>query len=275
MEEQCCSPLGWAYYYQEEGVEELKHSLLYSTLELEAAVLSAHEEISRKDDEILQLKGLLAEIIKERDEFQTKCQQLVLEKQLLFQQVQVLQAHSSKKHLDCPISSNTTSHEDDNIDLSPSHCDDNIIVASPPAVAAGGKDILPLPPPTVSPPPPPPEPPILDLMDKISIKKPLPEKGKFLQAVMEAGPLLQTLLLAGPLPQWQHPPPQLNSIDIPPVTISSPTAKILHQDPCLISPTSHGGFTNKRGMVNRESSDFSPKSKYQKVCSPIIIEPNI
>ncbi|KAK4383595.1 hypothetical protein Sango_2760400 [Sesamum angolense] len=270
MEEQC-SPLGWAYYYQEEGVEELKHSLLYSTLELEAAVLSAHEEISRKDDEILQLKGLLAEIIKERDEFQAKCQQLVLEKQLLFQQVQVLQAHPSKKHLDCPISSNTTSHEDDNIDLSPSHCDDNIVVPSPPA---GCKDTLPLPPPIVTAPPPGPL--VLDVIDKFSIKKPLPEKGKFLLAVMEAGPLLQTLLLAGPLPQWQHPPPQLNSTDIPPVTISSPTAKILHQDSCLISPTSHGGFTNKRAMVNKESSsDFSPKSKYQKVCSPIIIEPNI
>nr|GMD33630.1 probable basic-leucine zipper transcription factor R [Ipomoea batatas] len=43
-------------------------------------------------------------------------------------------------------------------------------------------------------------------------------------AVMEAGPLLQTLLLAGPLPQWQHPPPHLNSVDIPPVTISSAAA---------------------------------------------------
>ncbi|KAM1380064.1 hypothetical protein ACFX2I_021850 [Malus domestica] len=32
-------------------------------------------------------------------------------------------------------------------------------------------------------------------------EKPLPEKGKLLQAVIKAGPLLQTLLLAGPLPQ--------------------------------------------------------------------------
>lgn len=46
-------------------------------------------------------------------------------------------------------------------------------------------------------------------------KKPLPEKGKLLQAVMEAGPLLQTLLVAGPLPQWQHPPPRMDSTDIP------------------------------------------------------------
>ncbi|KAL8551632.1 hypothetical protein ACS0TY_000636 [Phlomoides rotata] len=252
MEEQC-SPLSWAFYYQDEGVEELKHSLLYSTLELEAAVISAHEEISRKDDEILQLKDFLAAIIKERDEFKAKCQQLVLEKQLLFQQV-----HSSNQQLlDCPISSGTTSNEEDNIDFSPSDCDDNIVVPSP-----GRKDARPLPPL-----------PIPDMTDKIPVKKSLPEQGKFLQAVMEAGPLLQTLLLAGPLPQWQHPPPQLNSVDIPPVTIPSPTTKIMHQDSCLVSPSTSGGFTNKRVMNMEISLDFSPK--YQKVCSPIIIDPNI
>lgn len=49
---------------------------------------------------------------------------------------------------------------------------------------------------------------------------PLPEKGKLLQAVMEAGPLLQTLLLAGPLPEWRHPPPPLDAVEIPPVAIS-------------------------------------------------------
>ncbi|KAF7833136.1 formin-like protein 2 [Senna tora] len=32
---------------------------------------------------------------------------------------------------------------------------------------------------------------------------------------MKAGPLLQTLLLAGPLPQWRHPPPPLDSFEIP------------------------------------------------------------
>ncbi|KAK6136157.1 hypothetical protein DH2020_030091 [Rehmannia glutinosa] len=273
MEAEQCSPLSWACYFQEEGVEELKHSLLYSTLELEAAVISAHEEISRKDDEIVQLRGLLAKIIKERDEIQSKCQELDLEKQLLFQQVQIL-AHSSKHHHhhidnNCPISSGTTSNEDDNTtnhhDLSASDCDDNINVVPSP----GCKDTLPL------------QKSILDVTDRVTLKKPLPEQGKFLQAVMEAGPLLQTLLLAGPLPQWQHPPPQLNSIDIPPVTISSPTTsskKILHnQDSCLISPTTSGGFTNKRGMVSLDGSDLiSPNSsKYQKVCSPIIIDPNI
>ncbi|XP_057798863.1 uncharacterized protein LOC131014791 [Salvia miltiorrhiza] len=258
MEEQC-SPLSWAYYFQEEGVEDLKQSLFYSTLELEAAVIASHEEISRKDDEIAQLKGLLAKIIKERDEFETKYQRLSLEKQLVFQRTQI-QAHSSKQQpLDCPISSGTTSNEDENNALCPSDCDDSLVVAS-----HGSKDSLPLIIPS--------QPAAEDVTDRVPIKKALPEQGKFLQAVMEAGPLLQTLLLAGPLPQWQHPPPQLSSGDIPPVTMSSPRSKLVHghQDSCLISPTtSGGGFTNKRGMLNREASDFSPTSKYQKICSPI------
>lgn len=187
-------------------------------MELEAAVIAAHEEISRKDDEIVQLKGLLAKIIEERDEFQTKCEQHALEKELIFKQVQV-------QALECSISSDTTSNEDDNNALSSS--DDNIVVS---------KDTLPL----------------ADVTDSIPIKKALPEQGKFLQAVMDAGPLLQTLLLAGPLPQWQHPPPQMNSVDIPPVTMSS------------LSPRS------KRGIHNNGVSDFSPTSKYQKICSPLI-----
>ncbi|KAL6586413.1 hypothetical protein OROMI_001401 [Orobanche minor] len=246
MEEQ------WAYYYQEEGVEDMKQSLLYSTLELEAALISAHDEISRKDDEILQLKGLLTKIIKEKDESQAKCQQLVLEKQMLFRQVQVL-AHSSKQQLDtCPISSGTTSNDDGpNLDMSPSDCDDSTVIAPS------------------SPPPTPPS--ISDMTNRVMLKKPLPEHGKFLQAVMEAGPLLQTLLLSGPLPRWQHPPPQLNSMDIPPVTIGSPN--VLSQDSCLSS----GGFTtNKRATVYRDiGSDFSPSSKYHKLVHQSSLTPTI
>ncbi|KAL6545387.1 hypothetical protein OROGR_009261 [Orobanche gracilis] len=253
MEEQ------WAYYYQEEGVGDMKQSLLYSTLELEAALISAHDEISRKDDEILQLKCLLTKIIKEKDESQAECQQLVLEKQMLFQQVQVL------AHLDtCPISSGTTSNDGGpNIDTSPSDCDDSTGIAPSPY---GCKDTPPL---TQSPPPPPPL--ISDMTDRVMLKKPLPEHGKFLQAVMEAGPLLQTLLLSGPLPRWQHPPPQLSSMDIPPVTIASPN--ILSQDSCLSS----GGFkTNKRATVYRDvGSDSSPSSKYHKLVHQSSLTPTI
>ncbi|XP_022854127.1 uncharacterized protein LOC111375522 isoform X2 [Olea europaea var. sylvestris] len=227
MEDQC-SPLSWAYYYQEEGIEDLKHSFLYSTLELETGILSAHEELSRKDDEILHLKNLLTKIVRERDEFEGKCQTLMMEKQLIFQQVEI-QKKPPKQNIESAPSSGTNSNEDENNIGLPSDCDENNFVPSP--LPETFSDV--------------------PSQEKIVPNKPLPEKGKFLQAVMEAGPLLKTLMLAGPLPQWQHPPPQINSIDIPPVAISSPR-------------NSNGLFSNKRALMNGElGQDFSPK--FQKV----------
>ncbi|KAH9306557.1 hypothetical protein KI387_010961, partial [Taxus chinensis] len=79
----------------------------------------------------------------------------------------------------------------------------------------------------------------------------LPEKGKLLEAVLKAGPLLQTLLLAGPLPLWQHPPPALDSFDIPLVPISpNPPLTISLSSPSspemtLSFPNSSTGSTNK------------------------------
>lgn len=79
----------------------------------------------------------------------------------------------------------------------------------------------------------------------------LPEKGRLLQAVMEAGPILQTLLLAGPLPQWQHPPPHLDTIEIPTLTLI-PSSK---------------ASTNKRGLDSFDGSVCSSPNfdKYQRL----------
>ncbi|KAH0461341.1 hypothetical protein IEQ34_008916 [Dendrobium chrysotoxum] len=48
--------------------------------------------------------------------------------------------------------------------------------------------------------------PIESKLDQL-MKKPLPEQGKLLEAVMAAGPLLCTLMVVGDLPQWRNPPP--------------------------------------------------------------------
>lgn len=267
MEDQC-SPLSWpCNYFLEEGIEELKHSLVYTTLELENTVISAHEELARKDEEILQLKDVLTRVMKERDEAQGKCQRLGMEKillqQQLLQQEQVqLQFQFQKQNQQtnvviesAPISSGTTISHDNNqehdqilkgvVDSIHNNHNNNICVLSNSSDCDENNVV---------------SPPLLvqDLIENVVVKKPLPEKGKFLQAVMEAGPLLQTLLLAGPLPQWQHPPPQLNSIDIPPVTITSPA----------LSSSTRTCFGQKRDVVaagfnNLEGIDTS--SKYQKV----------
>ncbi|XP_017976371.1 PREDICTED: uncharacterized protein LOC108661902 [Theobroma cacao] len=36
--------------------------------------------------------------------------------------------------------------------------------------------------------------------------KPLPEKGRFLEAVLDTAPLLETLMITGQLPKWRNPP---------------------------------------------------------------------
>lgn len=212
------------------GVEELKHTLFY-TLELETTIACAHEEIARKGDEVMHFKCLLSKTIKERDEAQLKCQGLVLENLILQQKIQEFEANSSSFAKTTP----TSYLEDDpilGVDSSSGSDED--------FVGTQGMEMAPLPP-TQQPQP--------EIIDNVAVKKGLPENGKFLQAVVEAGPLLQTLLLAGPLPQWQHPPPQLNSIEIPPVTIPSSSSStprvLLHQDSCV--STIIGGNSNNSG----------------------------
>ncbi|KAJ9545489.1 hypothetical protein OSB04_025196 [Centaurea solstitialis] len=236
-----CSPFNWDCYYQEEaqGIEELKHTLLY-TLELETTIACAHEEIARKGDEVLHFKCLLTKTMKERDEAQLKCQGLVLENLILQQKVQELEANATSLVRNTP----TSYLEDDpmlGVDSS-SGSDEN-------SIGAQGMDKVQLPPA---------QPPQPEVIDNVVLKKGLPENGKFLQAVVEAGPLLQTLLLAGPLPQWQHPPPQLNSIEIPPVTIPSTSTTtsrmLLHQDSCVSTIISGGNNNNNvgGGLITRK-----------------------
>ncbi|KAL1558177.1 hypothetical protein AAHA92_08673 [Salvia divinorum] len=88
----------------------------------------------------------------------------------------------------------------------------------------------------------------------VLIDRPLPEKGKFLQAVMKAGPLLQTLLLAGPLPQWRHPPPPLDAYQIPPPPLSA-----LNQD------GNCGAINRKRGASEMSHSAMNNGLKYQRI----------
>lgn len=85
----------------------------------------------------------------------------------------------------------------------------------------------------------------------ISVKA-LPEKGKFLEAVIKAGPLLQNLLLAGALPHWQHPPPPVDIYRIP-------APLVVPQTP---APDRYL-FNKKRGFV--EGYDSSTETKYQRI----------
>ncbi|XP_073290653.1 uncharacterized protein [Primulina huaijiensis] len=67
-------------------------------------------------------------------------------------------------------------------------------------------------------------------IDNLVRGRPLPQQGKFLQAVLDAGPLLHTLFMAGPLPRWRN-PPQLHPAHIPPVSIKGCDTDIFAQKP--------------------------------------------
>ncbi|KAJ6901775.1 hypothetical protein NC651_019522 [Populus alba x Populus x berolinensis] len=253
------SPVNWSCFYQDEGIEELRHYLLYTT-ELETAIVSAKEEITRRELEIFHLKDLISRAIEERNEAQTQCQELVSDKlalqQQLLQKQQENQLQQEMQHLKQESGSLTRtccSSEDES-----KASDSNNHSSSPDSskVTVPSQFTDPIPQETL-------QSSLPEVILKLAADRPLPEKGKLLQAVKEAGPLLQTLLLAGPLPQWQHPPPQLDSIEIPPVTISSPTARLIHQD-------SFNSFSSclskKRDLELCEGPHSSPPAnKYQKV----------
>ncbi|XP_009788570.1 uncharacterized protein LOC107828009 isoform X1 [Nicotiana tabacum] len=245
MDNQRTTLLNWAYFYQGKSMDELRQTLLLTTLELENTRLKAQEELKMRDDEIIQLKDLLNRAINDKNEAQEKCQTLVLEK-LLLQQQQHQQLLQQQFQQTGPILSGVSSIEDEprNNGFSSSDCDESI-VSSPildstqqPHLAPQEKE---------------PEFPII-------IDKPLPENGKFLQAVMKAGPLLQTLLVAGPLPQWRHPPPPMDSYEIPPPPVVIPS-----QDPIFNAFNNCGRLNKKRGGGLFDDSDSSIGTKYLRV----------
>ncbi|KAL5056145.1 hypothetical protein RYX36_036827 [Vicia faba] len=250
MDNQQRSPLlTWAYFCQGKSMEELKQSLIYTTMELEQTRATVQEELRKRDEQLLNLKDILNKVIRERDEAHEKCQRLFLDK-LLFQQQQQHQKQQKQDPLS-GISSVEDEHKrgiefSNNNGLSSSDCEEST-VSSPTEQQ-----------PTM-------------MIELIAKDKPLPEKGKLLQAVMKAGPLLQTLLLAGPLPQWRHPPPPLETFEIPPVTIPSPTQQqqqqqqILQQDSSFVN-TNCGRFSSRKRVFSEGSdSPSADNNKYQRI----------
>lgn len=88
-------------------------------------------------------------------------------------------------------------------------------------------------------------------------RRPLPQRGALVEAVMKAGPLLQTLLLTGPLPQWQVPPPALGCHEIPPVSVSSSSASLGNEE-------GNEQRKRRRGAASSSSPESNGCSKYRR-----------
>ncbi|VFQ63844.1 unnamed protein product [Cuscuta campestris] len=244
MENQPSPILNWAFFSQGKSMDELRQWLLLTTMELENTRARAYEDLRMREAQILQLKEMLNRAMKEKRDAEEKCQRLFYEKRLLLQ--------SSASH---PLSSGVSTVDDEPRSTAAagfSSDSDGSMVSSPAAVV---------------------EYPVV-------FDKPLPEKGRFLQAVMKAGPLLQTLLLAGPLPQWRHPPPPMDTFQIPtpPVNYHNPppAAAIfpdshlhLHHQDSLLEIAAHNSNSNcgrinrKRGIFDESEYSMEP-NKYQR-----------
>ncbi|GAA0156726.1 hypothetical protein Leryth_013878 [Lithospermum erythrorhizon] len=260
--------LNYAFFFQGKGIEELRQTLLLTVMELENTKIKAQEELKMRDDELIHLKELLNTAMKERDEAQEKAQRMVFES-LLLQQHQIVQLQNQQSGQFSGVSSiedEPIREKDSNNGFTTSDCDESIVssvldsVLPQKTIAETDNNLFPIVP-----------------------TKPLPEKGKLLQAVVKAGPLLQTLLLAGPLPQWRHPPPPLDTYEIPPppVTIPSPispqppllsTLLPIHSliGDTLLKMNSGSTSINNCSVLNRkrglnEDLDYLTEPKFRKV----------
>ncbi|OWM89324.1 uncharacterized protein LOC116198800 [Punica granatum] len=210
----------WAF---EEGVDEMKHKLLCTALELETVKMEASEELKKYKENIKHLLGLLKIAYQERDEARDQLHKL-LDKlpppHPSFNELGSGPAFPLGSQLDncvVPGKANSSLTESNN---SHSPVDSFLEAVSSPDSGSlvlvnqrpngyvqeygMGSSAEPKVDPTSS------------IIDDLAKGKSLPQKGKLLQAVMAPGPLLQTLLVAGPLPRWRNPPP-LQPIRIPPM----------------------------------------------------------
>lgn len=228
-----------------QSMEELRQSLLYTTMELETTRLTAQQEIRKREEKLIHLKELLNKAVIERDEALEKCKSLLLENLILHpkhQKQSPQKIHSGVSSIEFeeePIkkgieSSNGFSSSDSEESIISSPPNDSVFSTSPAGLPENALRL-------------------------ISGKKQLPEKGKLLEAVMKAGPLLQTLLLAGPLPQWRHPPPPLEAFEIPPVSIPAISSPEVH---VTATASNCGAFNRKRAyFVGDNWGDSSPEAK--------------
>ncbi|KAM3355459.1 hypothetical protein ACQJBY_025940 [Aegilops geniculata] len=172
-------------------VEEVRRRLAAATAELEAA----KEEVRRKEQSIAALLELVRRTAEQRDQLQQHLDQL--RQQLLL--ARELAAATTSSSSDSGASVPT---------FSPPAANPTTLLEAGTAIGTRSAPVA-----------------IDDdrttaVLEQLAAKRPLPQQGQLLQAVMEAGPLLENLLVAGPVPQWRNPPPVQ---PIPSPVISAPS----------------------------------------------------
>ncbi|RRT70238.1 hypothetical protein B296_00026999 [Ensete ventricosum] len=242
----------------EQSTEGLEHELLCVTLELESLRANAKEEIRRREEDINQLIQRIELITHERDAARDQLQ-LLLDKitqantgELSPMLPGSLQPDSSQMR-QTGATSNIT--ESDSLSGTRTHNSHSIVAfpESPSVKTANTCNML-----TVQQRSSPANNSTADrasvTINSLATNKPLPQKGKLLQAVFEAGPTLQTLLLAGSLPRWRNPPPPP-----PPQPFQGPTPGVQAQTGSLLTPKTvpnpNSSARSSPNLINHEKSD--------------------
>ncbi|KAL6565215.1 hypothetical protein OROMI_016665 [Orobanche minor] len=215
-------------YEENHDMEQLGQQLLYTTLELEKVKSEAMEEIRKNKEYIKQLIHLLRYAIQERDEARNQLHNLLLvNKDNNIFSLTTKTAESSDNlsetynyhsHGSSPVESlfeGNQSSELSNVTLVVQDTNPLILNTSNTKNNNNNNNnnnqVNPVMVPKVFDQG-------LGIIDNLVRGRVLPQKGKFLQAVLRAGPLLQTLLVAGPLPKWRN-PPQFQPFQVPPLPI--------------------------------------------------------
>ncbi|KAJ6349773.1 hypothetical protein OIU78_006051 [Salix suchowensis] len=235
-----------------ESMDDLKHKLLYTTLELQKMKMKANVRLREQKDTVQHLLNLLANACKERDGARDQLQALLSRSMSSGSSGQIL----SRVQPESPISNTTPkanlsvlesnseafnqlSHCSSSVDSffdagsSPDFPNKNLEGSSTAGllnqlfvqeqhnwteftglVSPGGNSVE--------------NDRGIAVIDYLAQGKVLPQKGKLLQAVMDAGPLLQSLLITGQLPQWRNPPPLRTPLSILP---NSNRAAFVRQKP--------------------------------------------
>ncbi|KAF9676479.1 hypothetical protein SADUNF_Sadunf08G0006200 [Salix dunnii] len=212
------------------SMDDLKHKLLYTTLELQKMKMKANVTLREQKDTVQHLLNLLANACKERDGARDQLQALLYKSissrspgQILSQvqpkspilnttpkaNISILESNSEAYNQLSHCSSSVDSFFD--AGSSPDFPNKNLEGSSTTGllnqlfvqeqyswtkftglVSSGGNNVQ--------------NDRGIAVIDYLAQGKVLPQKGKLLQAVMDAGPLLQSLLITGQLPQWRNPP---------------------------------------------------------------------
>ncbi|CAL9059425.1 uncharacterized protein LOC135651072 [Musa acuminata AAA Group] len=223
-----CLAAAWDYHeiFLQQTIEDLKHKLTCTNMELEALRTNAHDELQKAKESNQQLIELLELRTSERDEARNQLQLLLnqigqpslaglprvlphppTDASPLLQAIGSSNisdslsetAHPSQRYVSSPVESFVDATAVTSPELSTGNMGDSSRGASSSSMGKYEQASA--------------------VTDSLAMKGNRPERGRFVQAVLQAGPLLQTLMVAGKLPQWRNPPPPLRHLQVPSVAM--------------------------------------------------------